>query len=91
MKQRTAIAIGLAFIVYLIVSPEASPTAPARFQKGDVVTFSDTCPEEFREPFKDGPRPIEVIHPDQLVPVGVQIIAYYHASDLKLVKKGGKK
>ena len=61
-----------------------------KFKKGDKVTFSDSCSEDYRQPFKDGPREIMEIREDHPLPYAIAIPVFYSESDLKLVKEEKK-
>jgi len=52
-----------------------------------MVTFSDSCPPDFRQPFVHGPTAIVIADETKPIPYGINLLAFYRASDLKLVKR----
>ena len=68
-------------------SRRSTRTVPPKFQKGDMVTFSDSCPPDFRQPFVHGPTAIVIADETKPIPYGINLLAFYRASDLKLVKR----
>lgn len=69
------------------VSRRSTRPVPAKFEKGDIVTFSDSCPVDYRDPFKGGPKEIVEVEMDKILPYGILMSVHYRASDLKLVKR----
>ena len=56
-----------------------------RFNKGDIVTFSDKCPVKYRKVFKNGPRKIKQIIKYNSFPYSIGDYGF-KPSELKLVQ-----
>ena len=69
-----------------VLKKRSTRTVSSKFEKGDLVTFSDSCPLEFRAPFNKGPIQIVEVDLKKKLPYGIKMTVYYQASDLKLFK-----
>ena len=70
-----------------VLKKRSTRTVSSKFEKGDLVTFSDSCPVDYRDPFKDGPIKIMEVEPEHPLPYGILMSVHYRASDLKLVRR----